>query len=93
MVRALGMGLLSVPVITMSHSTLKAQEIGQGAAFTGMLRQLGGSFGVALISTFLSRWTSAHRQNMISHLSVNDWNVQQRLAQFTELMRSRAWTW
>jgi DHA2 family multidrug resistance protein len=88
-VRALGMGLLSVPVSTMSLSTLKAQEIGQGAAFTGMLRQLGGSFGVALISTFLSRWTSAHRLSMISHLSAYDLNVQQRLAQFAQLMRSK----
>jgi DHA2 family multidrug resistance protein len=34
MVRGLGMGLLSVPVSTMSLSTLKGQEIGQGAAFT-----------------------------------------------------------
>jgi DHA2 family multidrug resistance protein len=53
------------------------------------MRQLGGSFGVALISTFLSRWGSSHRVNMISHLSINDINVQQRLAQFTQGMRSK----
>ncbi len=82
-VRGLGMGLLSVPVSTMSLSTLKGQEIGQGAAFTGMMRQLGGSFGVALISTFLSRETSIHRVDMVSHLSVNDLNVQNRVAQLT----------
>jgi DHA2 family multidrug resistance protein len=79
-VRGLGMGLLSVPVSTMSLSTLKGQQIGQGAAFTGMMRQLGGSFGVALISTFLSRATSVHRVNLVSHLSTNDLNVQNRVA-------------
>ena len=73
-VRGLGLGLLSVPVSTMSLSTLKGQEIGQGAAFTGMLRQLGGSFGVALISTFLSRETSIHRVDVVSHLNSNDIN-------------------
>jgi DHA2 family multidrug resistance protein len=80
-VRGLGLGLLSVPVSTMSLSTLKGQEIGQGAAFTGMMRQLGGSFGVALISTYLSRETSIHRVNVVSHLNVNDLNVQTRVAQ------------
>jgi DHA2 family multidrug resistance protein len=88
MVRGLGMGLLSVPVSTMSLSTLKGEEIGQGAAFTGMMRQLGGSFGVALISTFLSRWGSIHRVHLISHIGVNDLNVQQRLNQITQLMQS-----
>jgi hypothetical protein len=44
-VRGFRLGLLSVPVSTMSLSTLKGQEIGQGAAFTCMMRQLGGSSG------------------------------------------------
>jgi DHA2 family multidrug resistance protein len=88
MVRGLGMGLLSVPVSTMSLSTLKGQEIGQGAAFTGMMRQLGGSFGVALISTFLSRETSIHRVDVVSHLNVNDINVQNRVVQLTKAMQT-----
>jgi DHA2 family multidrug resistance protein len=88
-VRGLGLGLLSVPVSTMSLSTLKGQEIGQGAAFTGMMRQLGGSFGVALISTFLSRETSIHRVDVVSHLNVNDINVQNRVAQLAAGMHSR----
>lgn len=88
MIRGLGMGLLSVPVSTMSLSTLKGQEIGQGAAFTGMMRQLGGSFGVALISTFLSRSTTIHRSYMVSHLNVESQNVQQRISQVTASMRS-----
>lgn len=89
MVRGLGMGLLSVPVSTMSLSTLKGQQIGQGAAFTGMMRQLGGSFGVALISTFLSRSTSVHRVNLVSHLDVNDLNVQNRVAQMAASVHAR----
>lgn len=89
MVRGLGLGLLSVPVSTMSLSTLKGQQIGQGAAFTGMMRQLGGSFGVALISTFLSRSTSIHRVNLVSHLDINDLNVQNRVAQMAAGFRSR----
>ncbi|MGI4729882.1 MAG: DHA2 family efflux MFS transporter permease subunit [Janthinobacterium lividum] len=89
MIRGLGLGLLSVPVSTMSLSTLKGQQIGQGAAFTGMMRQLGGSFGVALISTYLSRSTSVHRSNLVSHLDVNNLNVQNRVAQLAASVQSR----
>jgi DHA2 family multidrug resistance protein len=86
-VRGLGLGLLSVPVSTMSLSTLKGQEIGQGAAFSGMMRQLGGSFGVALISTFVSRQMQVHRNKLITHLSANDLMVQQRVAQMAATVR------
>jgi DHA2 family multidrug resistance protein len=89
-VRGFGLGLLSVPVSTMSLSTLQGQEIGQGAAFSGMMRQLGGSFGVALISTFVSRQTQVHRNTLISHLSVNDAGVQQRVMQMAAGMRQHA---
>ncbi|MEP6738551.1 MAG: MDR family MFS transporter, partial [Chryseolinea sp.] len=55
MLRGVGLGFLFVPTTTLALSSLKGKEIGQGAAFTGMVRQLGGSFGIALISTFISR--------------------------------------
>jgi DHA2 family multidrug resistance protein len=79
MVRGVGLGLLFVPTTTLALSTLTGKDIGQGAAFTGMVRQLGGSFGIALISTFISRQTVQHRANLINHLSPYDLDVQQRL--------------
>jgi DHA2 family multidrug resistance protein len=79
MVRGVGLGLLSVPISTMSLSTLKGIEIAQGAAFTGMLRQLGGSFGVALISTYLSRDIVGHRSNLVTSLDIYNPSVQARV--------------
>jgi MFS transporter, DHA2 family, multidrug resistance protein len=78
-VRGLGMGMLFIPVTTLSLSTLKGREIGQGAAFTGMMRQLGGSFGIAVITTYLSRKNEIHRSNLVSSLNINDPDVQQRI--------------
>lgn len=80
MIRGVGLGFLSVPVAVMSLSTLKGPQIGQGAAFSGMMRQLGGSFGVALISTFISRQNMKHRSNLVSKLNIYDPDVQQRVA-------------
>ncbi len=78
-VRGVGMGMLFIPITTLSLSTLKGQQIGQGAAFTGMMRQLGGSFGIALITTFISRQNIVHRTSLVSKLDYNSPAVQQRL--------------
>ena len=73
------MGMLFIPITALSLSTLKGQQIGQGAAFTGMMRQLGGSFGVALITTFMARQNMIHRSALVSKLDVNNPSVQQRV--------------
>jgi DHA2 family multidrug resistance protein len=77
--RGIGLGLLFIPITALSLSSLKGQEIGQGAAFTGMMRQLGGSFGIAVITTILSRRNMSHRNELISKLNINDINVQERI--------------
>ncbi len=64
-VRGLGMGMLFIPITALSLSKLKGQQIGQGAAFTGMMRQLGGSFGIALITTFMARQNVIYASNLM----------------------------
>lgn len=77
--RGIGLGLLFVPITTMALSTLKGKSIGEGAAFTGMMRQLGGSFGIAIITTFITRYTQKHRVDLVSHLDGSRLEVQQRI--------------
>lgn len=80
--RGMGLGLLFVPITTLSLSTLQGKSIGEGAAFTGMMRQLGGSFGIAIITTFISRFGQQHRVDLISHLNGVSFEVQQRVHQY-----------
>ncbi|MEO6584037.1 MAG: DHA2 family efflux MFS transporter permease subunit, partial [Ferruginibacter sp.] len=77
--RGVGLGLLFIPITALALSSLRGQEIGQGAAFTGMMRQLGGSFGVAVITTYLARQNMVYRNDLVSKLNVNDLNVQNRI--------------
>lgn len=78
-VRGIGLGLLFVPITTLALSTLKGREIGEGAAFTGMMRQLGGSFGVAVITTFIARQNMSHRNDLVGKLDIYNPAVQQRV--------------
>lgn len=83
MARGFGLSLLFIPITTMSLSTLKGKEIGEGASFTGMMRQLGGSFGIAIITTFLSRQNATHGQNLAAHIRADDFAFQQRFQGLT----------
>jgi MFS transporter, DHA2 family, multidrug resistance protein len=77
--RGIGMGMLFIPITTLSLSTLKGKEIGQGAAFTGMMRQLGGSFGIALITTFMSKQNQVYRSNLLQNYTADNSLYQTKL--------------
>ncbi len=77
--RGFAMGMLFIPITTLALSTLKGREIGEGAAFTGMMRQLGGSFGIAAITTFMSRQNMIHRNDMVSKLDVTNPVLQSKI--------------
>jgi MFS transporter, DHA2 family, multidrug resistance protein len=87
--RGVGLGLLFIPITALSLSSLKGQQIGQGAAFTGMMRQLGGSFGVAAITTFISRQNMVHKDDMVSKLNIHDLNVQEKVTALQRLFMSK----
>ncbi|MGA9212839.1 DHA2 family efflux MFS transporter permease subunit [Kaistella sp.] len=91
-VRGAGLGLLFIPITSLALSTLKGQEIGQGASFTGMMRQLGGSFGIAAITTFISNQTSIHKAALSSHLDANSFDVQQRIAGLKAMFQAKGLT-
>jgi len=54
-----------------------------------MMRQLGGSLGVALMTTFIDKRSWVHREALLSHLSSFDTPVQERLEAATRLFLSK----
>ena len=92
MFRGFGLSLLFIPITTLALSSLHGQQIGQGAAFTGMMRQLGGSFGVAVITTFIARANTTHRVDLISHLNASNSLVQHRIAMMQRGFESKGMT-
>src|SRR6185312_12266925 len=90
-IRGVGLGLLSIPITTLALSTLKGQQIGQGAALSGMLRQLGGSFGVAIISTYLLRENQTHRVDLLSGFSITNPQVENRVQALTQGFHSKGY--
>lgn len=72
MIRGVGMALLFVPLTTLAIQDLKGAEIGQGSGLNNMMRQLGGSFGIAALTTLIHVRQGFHRSNLITN--VNEYN-------------------
>jgi DHA2 family multidrug resistance protein len=89
-VRGVGLGFLFVPLTTMSLGGLQGKDIGSAAGLTAMIRQLGGSFGVAICSTFITHMTYVHRVDLISKANLYDPATSERLRQLTQGFMAKA---
>ena len=70
--RGLGLGLMFVPLTTLTLAELSPVELPQGTGLYNFFRYLGGSFGIAIITTLLARFTMQVRAVLVSHVSLND---------------------
>lgn len=77
-VRGFGLGFLFTPINLAAFNSLKGPEIAQGSGMVNLTRQLGGSFGIAIIGTYLSNHAAFHRDNLATHLYAGNPAVEQR---------------
>lgn len=72
-IRGLGMSILFVPLTTLGIQDLKGKDIGQGAGLNNMMRQLGGSFGVAILTTLIHVNSGKNRNILLEN--INNYNT------------------
>lgn len=60
--RGIGMGILFTPLLTLSLANIRAESMAQASSITNIIRQMGGSFGVAIFSFTLTQRTHYHAQ-------------------------------
>jgi MFS transporter, DHA2 family, multidrug resistance protein len=58
-----------VPLTTATMSQLRQQEIGSGTGLYNLMLNLGGSIGIALVTTLVARGAQAHQALMVGHLT------------------------
>jgi DHA2 family multidrug resistance protein len=93
--RGVGLGLMFVPLTTITLAELSPKELPQGTGLYNFFRQLGGSFGIAAIATLLTRYTVQLRSVLGDHLSTTDPSVLQRVNSLAAGMMARGadpWT-
>jgi DHA2 family multidrug resistance protein len=84
-VLGVGMGFLFIPLTTLTMAEIKKEDMGNAAAIYNLLRNLGGSFGVAFVTTMLARRAQFHQSHLVAHVTPFDTAYQMsadRMSQF-----------
>jgi MFS transporter, DHA2 family, multidrug resistance protein len=79
-VQVLGAGIITVPVSTIIFRFLPKTESSQAAGLYALMRNEGGSIGIALVSTMLQRKAQLHQQMLGQHITASNGLVQQYIA-------------
>jgi DHA2 family multidrug resistance protein len=78
-VRGISLGLIFIPLTSASMAELQPQEIPQGTGMFNLTRQLGGSLGIAIVATMLSRFTFQAKSQLTQHVVTIGTDAQARL--------------
>lgn len=71
-VLGIGMGFLFIPLTTLTMASISKEKMGNATAIYNLLRNLGGSFGVAFVTTIISRRAQHHQFRLVEHLTPFD---------------------
>lgn len=82
-VRSIGTVFLFLPLNLATLGPIPRHDVAAAAGFFNLTRQLGGSIGVALLTTVLSERVAFHRTTLVAHLGATDPTTLERVAALT----------
>jgi DHA2 family multidrug resistance protein len=85
-IRGAALGLLFTPINNVAFGSLKPHEAQQASGLINLSRQLGGSFGIALIGTYLTKHVAFHRADLVQNLYAGNPEFESRLHALTSGM-------
>jgi len=69
LIRGLGLGLMMTPINQVAYGSVTPKTAQQASGLINLARQLGGSFGIAILGTYVVNQSSFHRATLVSSLT------------------------
>src|SRR5208283_3860438 len=66
------MAFLFIPLMAVSMSGIPREKMGNATSIYNLMRNIGGSFGIATMTTFLARRGQVHQNQLIAHVTPYD---------------------
>src|SRR5438445_6355350 len=82
-IQGFAVGFIFVPLSTLALATIRRDKLVNATAAYGMLRNLGGSIGIAVATTLLSQRSQFHQATLTGHLTRWDTETYARLGRWT----------
>lgn len=70
--QGVALAFLFIPLMTLSMSGIAKEKMGNATSIFNLMRNIGGSFGIAIMTTFLSRRTQAHQSHLVARITAGD---------------------
>jgi MFS transporter, DHA2 family, multidrug resistance protein len=83
LIRGFGLGMLFTPINNVAYASLEPHEAQQAAGLINLSRQLGGSFGIAVLANYVYKHAQYHRADLVSNLSIGDMMTDTRVQALT----------
>jgi DHA2 family multidrug resistance protein len=87
--RGFGLGLIFVPLTSAAMAETSFRDLPQATALFNLMRQLGGSLGIATMATLLGRFTAANKAMLTEHVGAIDIMTRERVDQLTQGLAAR----
>ncbi|HYR21627.1 MAG TPA: DHA2 family efflux MFS transporter permease subunit [Chthoniobacterales bacterium] len=92
-IAGVGASSMYVPVATAAMGTLSQEQMGNAAGIFNLMRNIGGSIGIASITTLVTRHAQASQANLAWHMSKFNFAFQQQLAHLQTALASHTGNW
>jgi MFS transporter, DHA2 family, multidrug resistance protein len=81
-IQGFAVGFIFVPLSTLALARIPREKLVAATAAYGMARNLGGSVGIAVITTLLAQRSQLHQSVLVSHIAPGDPETAERLARW-----------
>jgi len=71
-IQGAAMAFLFIPLMAASMSAIPREKLGNATSIYNLMRNIGGSFGIATMTTFLARRSQLHQNQLVSHITPYD---------------------
>jgi MFS transporter, DHA2 family, multidrug resistance protein len=89
MVLGLGLGMIFVPLTTTTLSVIPKPEMGNATGMYNLLRNIGGSVGIAISATLLARFSQLYQTVLVTNVHSTNPIFQQKLASISQAAIAR----
>jgi DHA2 family multidrug resistance protein len=89
LVRAMGQPLIMVPLTSIATAGLPPKDAGSASGLFNMMRNLGGSIGIAALATLLTTREQFHSNRLGDSVSLYNSQTQERINQLTQYFTNR----
>jgi DHA2 family multidrug resistance protein len=68
-VQGTALSFLFIPLMALSMATVSKEKMGNATSIFNLMRNIGGSFGIAIMTTFLARRTQFHQSRLVGTIT------------------------